>query len=72
MASSQPSRRQRRDVRTPTEASSPDSRAERNRLRREQAMEKQFNWLFVLVVAAITLYLLSRTAWGIALIHRFF
>ena len=71
MASSQPSRRHRRDAQAAKEESNPDSRAERNRLRREKSLEKKFTWLFILVVVAITLYLLSRTSVGLTLIHSF-
>ena len=46
-----------------------DSRAARNRERRERSMERQFSWLFILAVGATTLYLLSRTPWGLSLMH---
>ena len=72
MAASQVSRRRRSDQLGANGETTPESRAQRNRLRREQAMEKRFNWLFILVVGAVTLYLLSRTSWGLALIHHFF
>lgn len=48
------------------------SRAERNRARRERVMERRFGWLFAVAVAVVTLYLLSRTPWGIALLRRHF
>ncbi len=49
--------------------SAPDSRAARNRERRERSMERQFSWLFILAVGATTLYLLSRTPFGLSLMH---
>lgn len=47
-----------------------EGRAARTRRRRERSMERRFTWLFVIVVAATTLYLFSRTVWGLMLIHH--
>ena len=66
-----PSRRQQRLAAAPADPAM-DSRAERNRQRRERSMERRVTWLFAVAVAATTLYLLSRTAWGISLIHAHF
>lgn len=66
-----PSRRRNRPAApesTPLEAA-PDSRTARNRERRERSMERQFSWLFILAVGATTLYLLSRTPFGLNLMH---
>ncbi|MCY0878545.1 MAG: hypothetical protein OWU84_06370 [Firmicutes bacterium] len=46
----------------------PASRSARNRQRREESLERQFHWIFIIVVTATTLYLFSRTSWGIRLL----
>ena len=46
-----------------------EGRAARTRRRRELSMERRFTWLFMIVVATTTLYLFSRTVWGLMLLH---
>lgn len=67
-----PTRRSHRASRQSLPEPGPDSRAERNRERRERSMERQFTWLFAVAVAATTLYLVSRTPWGWSLIQGHF
>lgn len=68
-----PSRRLKKSV-TPSalQETPPDSRAERSRQRRERSLERQFSWLFVVAVGATTLYLISRTPWGLTFLHTHF
>lgn len=67
-----PSRKKVREAASKEDRSDIGSRAARNRLRREQSMERRFGWLFVIVVSATTLYLLSRMPWGLVVLHRHF
>lgn len=46
------------------------SRTARGRQRREHKLDRQLNWLFVIAIIIIALYLLSKTPWGLALVHR--
>jgi predicted cobalt transporter CbtA len=71
-----PSRRHRKAAPEPPEPPAlpaiPASRSARNRQRREESLERQFHWIFIVVVTATTLYLLSRTSWGIRLLTGHF
>lgn len=66
-----PSRRQTKPVNPAEPEAWLDSRAARNRQRREASMERRFTWLFVAAVVIIALYLASRTPFGITLVHHF-
>lgn len=65
-----PSRRRGKEPSPYDLAPEHDSRAARNRVRREKSMERRFTWLFVAAVVSIVLYLASRTPVGLTVMHH--
>lgn len=49
-----------------------ESRVARMRERRDRSTERKFTALFIFAVSILTLYLVSRTPWGMHLIGRYF